>query len=95
MSPPYKVTNCLEKYIRLRQSALTEERGDKVTLQEVFEEIANYCGVSAYTITMIKGATSQTPSFVLAFLIRNYFRSVGFNITVDELFGIVPKEESK
>jgi DNA-binding XRE family transcriptional regulator len=84
---PYKVVNNLDKYVRLKQAEMMEERGDKVTLQEVYEAAGNYCGVKPYTVSMIKSG-SYNPSVILAFLLAEFFGT-----TVDELFGIVPEGE--
>lgn len=83
---PYTVVNNLDRYIRLRQAELMQQRGEKVTLQEIYKEVADYCGVKPYTISMIKSG-NYNPSITLAFLIADYFKA-----TVDDIFGIVPIE---
>ncbi len=83
---PYKVTNNMDKYVRLKQAELVEERGEKVTLTEVYDIIGQACGVTGFTVSMLKSG-SYNPSIILAFLLAQYFGT-----TVDELFGIVPEE---
>lgn len=83
---PYKVTNNMEKFVRLKQAAMVEQRGDKVTLQEVYVAAGDYCGVQEQTVSMIKGG-AYNPSIILAFLLAEFFGT-----TVDELFGIKPKK---
>ena len=84
---PYKVTNNMEKYVRLKQAEMMKERGGRVTLQEVYEAAGEFCGVKPYTISMIKSG-SYSPSVTLAFLLAKFFGT-----TVDGLFGIEPKED--
>lgn len=80
---PFKLTNELDKFVRLKQAEMVKERGDKVNLQEVYEAAGEFCGVTPYTVSMIKSG-SYRPSIILAFLLAKFF-----NTTVDELFGIV------
>lgn len=82
---PYKLTNNLDRYVRLKQAKMAEERGDKVTLQEVYEAAGAYCGVKPYTVSMVKSG-AYNPSIILAFLLAEFFET-----TVDELFGIEKK----
>lgn len=84
---PYKVTNNMEKFVRLKQAELMADRGKKVTLTEVHDLAGAYCGVTGFTVSMLKSG-SYNPSIILAFLLAKYF-----NTTVDELFGIIPEEE--
>lgn len=86
---PYKVINNMEKYVRLKQADMVAERGDKVTLQEVYEAAGKYCGVKSYTVSMIKSG-SYNPSVILAFLLAEFF-----DTKVDDLFGIIPEEGEK
>jgi len=82
---PYKLTNNMERFVRLKQAEMMESKGDKVTLQEVYQAAGEFCGVQPYTISMIKSGAYR-PSIVLAFLLAEFFGT-----TVDELFGIEPE----
>lgn len=82
---PYKLTNNMEKFVRLKQAEMMQERGDKVTLQEVYDAAGKFCGVKPYTISMIKSGL-YNPSIILAFLLARFFGT-----TVDELFDIEPE----
>jgi DNA-binding XRE family transcriptional regulator len=84
---PYNLTNNLDKFVRLKQAELMEKHGRKVTLAEVYDIVGEYCGVTGFTVSMLKSG-SYNPSVILAFLLAGYFKT-----TVDDLFGIVPKEE--
>lgn len=83
---PFKLINDMERFVRLKQAEMVKEKGDKVTLQEVYEAAGEFCGVKSHTISMIKSG-SYNPSVILAFLLAKFF-----NTTVDELFDIEPKE---
>jgi DNA-binding XRE family transcriptional regulator len=84
---PFNLTNNLDKFVRMKQAELMSERGKKVTLTEVYDLIGEKCGVTGFTVSMLKSG-SYNPSVILAFILAGYFKT-----TVDDLFSIVPKEE--
>jgi DNA-binding XRE family transcriptional regulator len=83
-SHSYVVTNRISELA----DAIKKER--KITKEQIFQEIADYCGVSVATIKQIrlpldKGAIY--PSLPVAFKIAEYF-----GLSVDEIFLLKEKE---
>ncbi|KZR57513.1 helix-turn-helix transcriptional regulator [Pseudobacillus badius] len=85
---PFELKNDLDRFLRLKQARLTVERGEPVTLQDLYIEMSEYMGVSKNTVGLIK-ANNYNPSLVVAMAMAQYLET-----TVDELFSIVPREDS-
>lgn len=83
---PFELSNNLSKHLRIKQARLTVANKKAVTLQELYDDMAEYMGVSTNTVALIKG-NNYNPSLVVAMAMAEYLET-----TVDELFSIKPRE---
>ena len=83
---PYTTKNNLSSYLSLRKAEKQAEKGDRVLIREVEDELADYCDVTRDTIVMIKRGLNQ-PSLSVALKICEYF-----NVSVEEIFSLVVSE---
>lgn len=86
---PYKVINYLDKYITRQVGKRMFEEGVKVKKEDIYMEIAEYCGVGTENIKRIKRNVSQ-PSLALALKIAEYF-----GVTVNDIFEIVERGDDE
>lgn len=83
---PFKLTNNLDKYLRIKQANLTIERGKTVTMKQLHKEMSDFMGVSENAITLIKG-NNYNPSLVVAMSMAKFL-----DTPVEKLFSIERKE---
>ena len=85
----YKVVNQLDKYIVRQVGKRMFEKGVKVRKEDIYKEIAEYCGVQVDNIKHIKHNVSQ-PSLALALKIAKYF-----GVAVNDIFEIVERGDDE
>lgn len=83
---PFVLTHELDKYLRIKQARMTVEQKKAVTLQDIYNDMAEYMGVSVNTVSLIK-SNNYNPSLVVAMAMAEYLGA-----TVDEIFHIKRKE---
>lgn len=83
---PFELKHNLDKALRLKQAQLTVERGNPITLQELYKDMAEFMGVSENTVALIK-SNNYNPSLVVALAMAEYLGT-----SVDDLFSIERKE---
>ncbi|MCY8119573.1 MULTISPECIES: helix-turn-helix transcriptional regulator [Bacteria] len=84
---PFKLSNKLGHYLRIKQAQLTIERDKPVTLQEVHKEMADYIGVARSAMAFIK-SENYNPSLIVAMAIAEYL-----GVAVEDIFQIERKKE--
>lgn len=84
----YELNNNLAKHLRIKQARISIERNNSITLQDLYNEMATYMGVSTNTVALIK-AGNYNPSLIVAMAMAEYLET-----TVNELFTITPKKQT-
>ena len=83
---PVELIHNLDKHLRLKQARMTVEQNRGVTLQELYDEMATYMGVSTNTVALLK-SQNYNPTLIVAMSMAKYL-----DTTVDELYEITPIE---
>lgn len=83
---PFELSHNLDKHLRLKQARMTVEQNRGVTLQELYDEMATYMGVSTNTVALLK-SQNYNPTLIVAMSMAKYL-----DTTVDALYEITPIE---
>lgn len=84
---PFELSNNLDRHLRIKQAHMTVAQQKALTLQDVYEDMAEYMGVSVNTVSLIK-SNNYNPSLVVAMAMAQYLGT-----TVEDLFSIERREE--
>ena len=84
---PYKTNTCLGEWLKKERQKMMIEKGETVLLQDLEQELAEYCGLTINGIRRIK-RNLCSPSIEVAFKIAEFF-----NVKVSDIFSLVNKED--